>query len=478
MITLNNRIKDNNKSKELAKNTIVVSAGRLSTQLLGYLLLPLYTSALSKEEYGIVDLVNVYSQLLVPIVILQVDQALMRFMIKDGDSESRRIRTVSSTYFFYIFQVIAFAFLSLGLCGVFRNNIIIFLYVNTIAIGFSNLTLQTVRGLGDNLTYSIASFICGVITVLLNVVFIAELNLGAEGMILASIIGNLISVCYVFYKKKIYKFIKISSFNCDILKNVLHYSWPLVPNSIIWWIVNASDRGIVQVFLGTEANGILAISHKFSAIIIALYNLFHITWTESAMRHFSEKDKNSFFSSVFDTVFRVMIAFSILLIGTMPFIFGLLINPSFTEAYYQIPIYTAASMLNVIAGVFSVIYVYEMKTREIAKTSLVSGGINILINILFIEHIGLYAASISSVVAFGVMAFYRAADVKKYITYRISVVVVIASVLMYGVGGVSFYMNNQLIHIIYLLVAMAYGLLINKRNIKLVVAFLKAGRNV
>ena len=100
MITLNNRIKDNNKSKELAKNTIVVSAGRLSTQLLGYLLLPLYTSALSKEEYGIVDLVNVYSQLLVPIVILQVDQALMRFMIRDGDSESRRIRTVSSTYFF------------------------------------------------------------------------------------------------------------------------------------------------------------------------------------------------------------------------------------------------------------------------------------------------------------------------------------------------------------------------------------------
>ena len=252
----------------------------------------------------------------------------------------------------------------------------------------------------------------------------------------------------------------------------------MVPNSIIWWIVNASDRGIVQVFLGTEANGILAISHKFSAIIIALYNLFHITWTESAMRHFSEKDKNSFFSSVFDTVFRVMIAFSILLIGTMPFIFGLLINPSFTEAYYQIPIYTAASMLNVIAGVFSVIYVYEMKTREIAKTSLISGGINLLINILFIEHIGLYAASISSVVAFGVMAFYRAADVKKYITYRISVVVVIASVLMYGVGGVSFYMNNQLIHIIYLLVAMAYGLLINKRNIKRVVAFLKAGRNV
>ena len=47
-----------NRKIELLKNTFLVAIGRCSTQVLGFLLLPLYTSILSTTEYGNYDLLN------------------------------------------------------------------------------------------------------------------------------------------------------------------------------------------------------------------------------------------------------------------------------------------------------------------------------------------------------------------------------------------------------------------------------------
>ena len=56
-----------NKKKELLKNTIIIFLGKACTQLISFLLLPLYTDYLSTADYGIVDLITTYVTLLVPI---------------------------------------------------------------------------------------------------------------------------------------------------------------------------------------------------------------------------------------------------------------------------------------------------------------------------------------------------------------------------------------------------------------------------
>ena len=47
-----------NKNKELAVNTAILTIGRICTQFMSFFLMPLYTAALSTEEYGVVDLVG------------------------------------------------------------------------------------------------------------------------------------------------------------------------------------------------------------------------------------------------------------------------------------------------------------------------------------------------------------------------------------------------------------------------------------
>ena len=42
--------------KQLLFNTIIIAIGKLGTQIISFILLPLYTNALSPDEYGTNDL--------------------------------------------------------------------------------------------------------------------------------------------------------------------------------------------------------------------------------------------------------------------------------------------------------------------------------------------------------------------------------------------------------------------------------------
>ena len=70
-----------NQKKELIKNTLIISIGKFSTQLITFLLLPLYTSLLTTSEYGEYDFLNTISIFLIPCVTLLMEEGMFRFLI-------------------------------------------------------------------------------------------------------------------------------------------------------------------------------------------------------------------------------------------------------------------------------------------------------------------------------------------------------------------------------------------------------------
>ena len=78
------------KEKAFAKNTLVVTIGKISTQIITFLLLPIYTAVLSTEEYGIVDLLTTLVSLLLPIITLQMEQGIFRFLIDCRKNEEEK----------------------------------------------------------------------------------------------------------------------------------------------------------------------------------------------------------------------------------------------------------------------------------------------------------------------------------------------------------------------------------------------------
>ena len=88
-----------NKKKQLAKNTIIIFLGRVCTQLISFFLLPLYTSYLATKEYGTVDLIQTYVTLLVPIITLELEMSIFRFLIDSRKSEKETNKLISNNFF-------------------------------------------------------------------------------------------------------------------------------------------------------------------------------------------------------------------------------------------------------------------------------------------------------------------------------------------------------------------------------------------
>ncbi len=455
-----------NKKFQLAKNTIVIYFGKLCTQFVSFLLLPFYTALLSTKQYGAVDIVTTYVQLLIPIVFFQIDQAAFRFLIEKRDDKSDIDALITSLFGFVIIQSLFFSLVYFCVSIIFALPYAVYLYFNVLATFFASCFLQIARGLGDNAGYAVGSFISGSINVILNVIFITLFHMRADGMMLAMALGNVFCSLYILFHNQIYKYLSVKTFSFGAIKKMIKYSFPLAPNAISWWLVNASDRSVVLLFLGSSANGILAASHKFSTVITSFYNVFNISWMESASLHLEEDDGNEFFSSTIDVIYRLFSSCCICVIAFMPFLFPLLINEKFSDSYNLIPIYIYAALFNIIAGLYSAAYIAYKKTAEIAKTSIIAGVANVGIDLILIRWIGLYAAAISSAVAYGVMAVYRHLDVKKIVRLKTNWNCFFSSFFFLIIVSIAYYSGNDVLQIICFMFSIVFSIYINKIFIK------------
>lgn len=453
------------KGKDLAKNTAIVSIGKICTQLITFFLLPVYTAVLSNEEYGVVDLLNTLTSLLLPIVTLQIEQGIFRYLIDCRENNEKQIKLITTIIRFMIIQSIVCIVIFLCVSPFIHNEYKYFLMANLLMGIFSSLLLQICRGLGDNATYAIGSFITGAFTVVLNVIFIVAFRWGAYGMLGATAISNFICAVYIFLKRKIYKYIKPKQFDKTILKEIIKYSVPLIPNMISWWIVSASDRTIISAVIGIAQNGIYSAANKFSGVFTTLYSVFNLTWTESAAININSEDRDEFFSKILDFVIRFFGSLCLGTIAIMPFVFNILINEKFAKAYYQIPILILGSVFNILVSFLGSIYVAKKLTKEIAKTSVIAAIINIFVNIVLIKSIGLYAASISTVIAYALMFIYRWIDVKKYVKFNVNKILMLVFIIMYGITMFTYYLRNTISSIVVLVIVSIFAIIINLNSV-------------
>lgn len=451
-----------NRQKELIKNTVIVALGKVCTKIWIFVLLPFYTAVLSTKEYGTVELINTYISLLLPVVVFQISDALFRFTIDVRNDLEKMKKIVSTILLFCMFQSVVFAIVF----GIGQSFLTIpykmFLYLNVLANIFSGVLLQLCRGLGDNPGYAMGSFFIAGSAVILNIVLVLICDWGARGLLMATFVSHIIGIVYIVWKEKVFKLLHIKYFDCELLRNMLSYSLPLIPNYLCWWILGASDKSIVSYFLGVEQNGILSVSQKFSTAYTTVYNVFNLTWTENASMHKNDVDSEMYFSGIIENAFRLLISACAAIIAVMALIFPLLINKKFDASYYQIPIYMLSAFLHSVIGIFSVVYIALKKTKEIARTSVLAAVTNLVINVCLIKYIGLYAASVSSVVAYAILLFIRYFDIQKYIRIRIKAGLICSGIFIFILEFVTYYIRMTWLSSITLFVVILYAIFINR----------------
>lgn len=448
-----------NQKKQLLKNTIIIAIGKLSTQIISFLLLPLYTSKLTPEEYGSYDFLVTLSVFLLPIITLLMEESMFRFLI-DAEEPKERKKVITATVFYMIFGTIIFTIISGIVMAIIQYEyglLFILFVISNIILSLSNCLA---RGDGKIKLYSLSNFILGASTIVLNIIFIVPLEMGVNGLLLANTIANGATALIMLKKLRLKKYISKKSLSRKKLNQMIRYSVPLVPNNISWIIISLSDRLMLTAMSGSAANGIYSIANKFPNVIYTCYGFFSTAWKESAARILKEDNKRSYYNSIYKDVKVFLKAIVLGLIAVMPFAFSVLVDPSYSDAYFYIPILTLSIYYTNMSNFYGGIFTAYKDTKIMGSTTVWAAIINVALNLIFIPKFGIYAASGSTLISNWLVYVYRRIRLREYIKLNEKINPVFWLLLIGTI--VSYYINNMVLNIIVFVIVLIYCMYTNK----------------
>lgn len=394
---------EKSKSRNLIEGMLIYAIGNFGSKILVFLIVPLYTYYISTEDMGNYDLVLSTVNLLTPIVTMQISDAAFRWMIRNDGENDIYIRSTIQVL------VINSLFTS---CIIFvLNSIYPILYCGfLVGVLITSRALATIqkllRGLKNQKLFAVSGISYTVVFLLLNIIKICCLHQGVESLFQSAIISNVFTLAIIFFFEKRLRIKYWFKPNVSIIKKLLKFSIPLVPNQLNWWIVNSSDRYIIRIFLNASANGIYSISYKFPTMLQVILSLFTTSWQDVAVSD-KDKDAGSFYTDVFKQLYLLSFGLLWVLNPLTKIFIWVFMNSNYHSAAEYVSFLYLGTVFQSFASFYGVGYLRDKKTKQASLTSIYGAIVNVIVNIGLINFIGLQAASVSTFLGFFVMWLIR-----------------------------------------------------------------------
>lgn len=472
------------KYKELLGNVGLLTLSNFGSKLLSFLLVPLYTSVLTTEEYGNYDFVNVTISLLIPILTLNISEAALRFLL---DSKKNKKDVCNISLRINLISILIFMFLAIfnkifGIINILNNYFIYFILLYIITV-FYQYFQNVIRGLDKIKVLAISGIINSIFMLGLNIYFLLVLKLGLAGYFLANIIANIIATIYLFLNANIRDNIRIFYKNNKELKNeMINYSKPLMLNSIGWWINNVSDRYIVTYLCGVAANGIYSVSYKIPSILSIIQTIFNQAWGISAIKEFDRKDEDNFFKNIYCSYNIIMIISCSILILLTKILAKFLYSNEFYAAWEYMPFLMISIVFGALSGLLGGIFSAVKDTKTLGITTALGALLNIILNVILIKFVGVIGAAIATAFSIFVVWLIRIFKINKYIKLNLNLKKDMIAYIILIVQATIFLIikNNLILYAVEIILFIAEVVLYNsqiKRTFCLIKEKLKNRRN-
>jgi O-antigen/teichoic acid export membrane protein len=434
-----------NSLKYTLKHSVIYGLGNISSKLIGFVLLPLYTKYLTVDEYGMLAILDITSQFLVSIFSLNIGTAMMRWSADTKDEVKQK-----TIIFTTLIATIAISIILLIIVLPFTDDLsylffssdkfsdyILLLFI-TSSFGIYNLFPLTLMRLREKSSmFAILNTTRLVITLVFNVFFMAYINLGIDGILISLLIGQIflsIATIPLIRRNIVFKF------EFDILKDMIGYGLPLIFTTVFSLLLTMSDRFVIKYFYGDRSVGIYSLGNKIASVInILILQSFQLGFLPIAYKKLGSADAQRFFSKTltYFTFFLIISALGISLFSK-ELLIVLAQKKDYLASFSVIPLISFGFVLRGIQYMFSLSFHYSKRTTYNAVIVIVSAVINIFLNIYLVqkfEFIGAaYAMLISTIIMVWLSYFYG--QKVYHIDYEMKklILLIVAGILTYLVS--------------------------------------------
>lgn len=431
--------------KRTIKQTSVYSLGNISTKLVGFILLPLYTAHLLPEDYGILAILQAIMQILIGVFGLNLPTAMMRWYAPEKDETKQKsivFTTLLSTLFVSVLlSVLLVPFSERFAIEIFENSefssYFVFLFLAVSAGIINNVPLNLIRLKERSVFYITLTTIKFTLIILSNIYFVAYLKIGVEGIIISELIGHLFVIIVTTPMM-----IKNSTLKIDaaILWEMIKYGAPLVFSTVFTFVLTLSDRFIIKYFYGDSSVGIYSLGHKIASVInMLILQSFQLGFLPIAYKKLNDPNAKRYFSKVL-TYYTLMLVFAALTISlfSKELIEVLALNSEYWIAYIVVPIISFAFVLKGIQYNFALSFHYAKRTSYNAIIVVITAISNVALNVILIHKYSFPGAAISlllSVFIMMLLSYFLGQKVYR-ITYEISKIskIIFIGLLLYFIS--------------------------------------------
>lgn len=410
-----------NKYKKLMGNTLIFGVGQLLSKLLGFLLTGLYLRFIPTKEFNTAELIYSTVNMLVPMVTFSMADAVIRFgMAKEYDK--RKIYTCACLFVLGGMSVFMLFTPLVANISIFTGYSFL-LYVYCYFSCFRQIASQFVRSQGAIKLYLADSVFSTFVQLIANVIMIVGLKMGVRGYVLGFIISDAVSLALLTVIARLGQCLHMKFFDRKIAKEMLHFSVPLIPTYVLWWVTSSSDRWFMTYMIGEDESGIYSSGYKLPTLLMLVTTIFYQAWQMSSIEERNSRTLGKFYENVFGAYTSLMfIAAAGLIMLIKPFTFVLTGNGENGQDYFTVypvvPILVTAMLFQCLCQFLSSVYTTKKQSLNSLVTALIAAVVNIILNIVLIPEHSMYGAAIATAAAYFACFAVRLFDTRRYIFFK------------------------------------------------------------
>lgn len=405
------------RSRYLFKNVAIFTVGSFGTRFITFLLVPIYTAILNTEQYGVIDLLYTICTVLAPMITLNIGEGIVRFCL-DKNADCKRIMRYGFLAVFWG-AVIGLAVIPISNLFQISKPYGIYIYLCSLSLGCSQVFLLYLRGRELLLQYSIANIIQSFAVALFNIFLLVVMNMGVKGYFLAYILGNIVTIIYSAYAGKTFTALVSFRINKNELKSIYHFSAALIPNTLMWWIMNASDRIMITWLLGASANGVYTIAYKLPAFVSVCSTIFNQAWSYSAIKENDSEDKEAYSNKVFGKIcFLTLLSAGFIIMVLKPLL-RVYVSLAYFSAWKYTSILLIGNVFLLLASFLGTTYIVTKNSMGMLKSGVFGAVPNVVLNLLLIPAIGIYGAAVATSFSYFLVFVYRVKNTKRDLYIKI-----------------------------------------------------------
>lgn len=400
-----------NKYTSLAKNTAIFAIGTFGSKILSFIMVFFYSRALLTSEFGLLDIIINSGSLLLPIAMLGITNSIVRFGL-DTDYEKTDVFTTGLVAIAVGFGALLICCPLIALIKDLRPYLLI-LYAHVLMSALRHVCSFFVRSNNQVKLFAADSIFSTFTTCLLTFIFLIPLKMGIFGYLLAIVLADFCSVLFLCFRGNIFRYIGFKKRNKAVTRQMIRFALPMMPNSLLWWVVNVSDRYFVNYMLGSAANGLYAVAYKVPTILTIVSNIFLDAWQISAVTENKDKSHSKFYSEIFKSFQGAIFVAGSFFIVTAKLITKILLAESYYDSWQFIPTLIFATVFSCFVVFLGNIYLAEKKNVASLITTLCGAALNLILNGPFVLLWGAHGAAIATLLSYFLVFLLRAIHLNK-----------------------------------------------------------------